>query len=224
MPVKVTTPRAVKVMRDPLWETQPGEGAKAYEAFRTYRDLGTNRTMRRAGEILGKSESTLQDWSSRWRWTDRIRAYDAYLGAMLTAEAERQQREAAATWAGRQQVIREQEYALAQGLREKVEEMLKHPITRVRRVRKVVQGGRVVNLITLIEPADWSVGTMAPLLREFSRTSRLSAEMVTEGARAPSPDPSSEGMSDVDAYLLDMVGDAEDAALEAEEEAHAEST
>ena len=58
------------------WERVDGETVKAYEAFRIYRDLGPERSMRKAGEVLGKSMGTLDRWTSRFDWRLRVEAYE----------------------------------------------------------------------------------------------------------------------------------------------------
>ena len=59
-----------------LWERQPKEGQKAYEAFLVYLHMGEDRTLRKAAEKLSKGESLLRHWSSEWNWKERIRAWD----------------------------------------------------------------------------------------------------------------------------------------------------
>jgi hypothetical protein len=63
------------------WEKQRGESAKAFNAFRIYRDLGPGRAQVKVGRILGESGvptalSQVERWSSRWRWVDRCDAWD----------------------------------------------------------------------------------------------------------------------------------------------------
>lgn len=58
------------------YDIQPGESAKAYEAFAVYRDMGTGRSLAEAGRKLGKNTTTIEQWSVRHRWTDRVRAFD----------------------------------------------------------------------------------------------------------------------------------------------------
>lgn len=61
----------------PLWEQQTGESARAYEAFRTYRDLEPSaRSIRRVAQELGKSATLVGRWSSTCRWVERAEAWD----------------------------------------------------------------------------------------------------------------------------------------------------
>lgn len=65
-----------------LWDRQPGETDKPWEAFCVYRDLKnindprSKRSIRQVSEILGKSEGLLERWSSDNDWVERARAWD----------------------------------------------------------------------------------------------------------------------------------------------------
>ena len=78
----------------PLWERQLKESDPAWQAFVVYREMGLDRTLRTACEKIGKSSQLLGDWSSRWSWLERCRAYDAEIdrqrvdAAKLKARAE----------------------------------------------------------------------------------------------------------------------------------------
>lgn len=61
---------------DKPWERQKGESAKAYEAFKCYRDLGSTRSVSKVAQKCEKSDTIIRRWSSRWNWTERIRAWD----------------------------------------------------------------------------------------------------------------------------------------------------
>lgn len=67
------------------WTIRPGESSRAYQAFRTYMNLGTSRSIARAAEIEGKSETLLENWSAENKWVSRVQAYDSYV---LTAEVD----------------------------------------------------------------------------------------------------------------------------------------
>lgn len=59
------------------WEPLEGESSKAYEAFSTYRDMGTQRSLTKVAEKLGKSETLMARWSGNYDWVNRAAAWDA---------------------------------------------------------------------------------------------------------------------------------------------------
>ena len=65
--------------RPETFDQQEGETPKAYEAFCLYRDEGTGRALRKIAQTHNKSIATLADWSERYDWVDRARAYDSHL-------------------------------------------------------------------------------------------------------------------------------------------------
>lgn len=71
------------------WEQQPGESAKAFEAFETYRDMGAARSNAKVGQKLGKSKTLIDRWSSAYNWPDRARAYDRDLDRQAHEQAVR---------------------------------------------------------------------------------------------------------------------------------------
>jgi hypothetical protein len=68
------------------WDRQPGESSKAYAAFTTYRDQGQDRTVRTVAEVLGKSNTLIVGWSSKYNWVSRAAAWDSIPGRAV-AEA-----------------------------------------------------------------------------------------------------------------------------------------
>lgn len=85
-----------------VWERQKGEGDKAWQCFVTYRDAPYRsqdeggpvaRTQRMVSALLypGRSPTSgrvreIADWSMRWRWVERVTAYDAHVDALKRAE------------------------------------------------------------------------------------------------------------------------------------------
>ena len=59
-----------------LLERLPQESMKAYAAFCAYRDLGPDRSMAKAGEVLGKSQGLMEGWSAAYDWVKRATAWD----------------------------------------------------------------------------------------------------------------------------------------------------
>ena len=66
--------------KEEIWERQPGESTQAFEAFRTYRDLGLSDT-------LSKSRQLISRWKATWNWDERVRAYDTALEREAHKEA-----------------------------------------------------------------------------------------------------------------------------------------
>ena len=108
----------------PIWHKQPREGSAQYLAFALYRDAGPDRSIARAAAaaVTAQSPSShhqrrylthpqpdvylcsvvrcLKRWSKRFRWMERVQAYDAHQAALRQkiaddqAAAERQRQAA----------------------------------------------------------------------------------------------------------------------------------
>ena len=52
------------------------ESEKAFEAFRTYCELGTARSMVKAAQLLGKSYQQMSRWSNNYNWQNRVEEWD----------------------------------------------------------------------------------------------------------------------------------------------------
>lgn len=57
------------------WDRQPGETLKAFQAFGEYLLLGPKRSIGKLAAKEGRRR-TLEGWSSRNRWQDRVAAWD----------------------------------------------------------------------------------------------------------------------------------------------------
>lgn len=79
--------------QEALWEQQPGESSKAFEAFATYRDMGTERSIRKVAQQLNKSNALIARWSKSYGWPERVRAYDRELDRQARAQAVRSVRQ-----------------------------------------------------------------------------------------------------------------------------------
>ena len=58
------------------WEQQEGESAKAFAGFQIYRDMNENRSFAKVAQTIGKSDTWVGRWGSKWGWVARARAYD----------------------------------------------------------------------------------------------------------------------------------------------------
>jgi hypothetical protein len=61
------------------WLKQPGESARAYDAFCRFRDLRADRSLTAVGRILKCSTQNVARCAARWRWKERCLAYDRHL-------------------------------------------------------------------------------------------------------------------------------------------------
>lgn len=60
----------------PAWVRQPGESSPAHAAFLAYRDLGPARTFIAAARSLAKNERLIRRWAVRYRWRERVWAWE----------------------------------------------------------------------------------------------------------------------------------------------------
>jgi hypothetical protein len=93
-----------------VFEKQERESNKAFAAFKTYLELGSERSLATVAERLGKSKTMIERWSRKFDWPARVQAHTAHL-----ADVERKAAEAVATqngvdWAKRQEQHREDEW------------------------------------------------------------------------------------------------------------------
>jgi hypothetical protein len=58
------------------WERQADETRPAFEAFAMYRDMGSDRTLRRVAKQTRKSEGLIERWSRERGWQRRVTLYD----------------------------------------------------------------------------------------------------------------------------------------------------
>lgn len=64
----------------PIWERLKGESRASFQNFIAYRDQTRGRhSMRRCAADLGKSLSTLKVQAVKYRWQERVDAYEDYL-------------------------------------------------------------------------------------------------------------------------------------------------
>ena len=69
-----------------MFEQQPKESAKAFAAFKTYLDMGPERSLALVAAKLGKSKVMMEKWSRRFDWPARVVAHGGHL-ALVEREA-----------------------------------------------------------------------------------------------------------------------------------------
>ena len=80
-----------------LWERLTGESAKGYAHFVLYRDMGSERSLRKVAEGGDNTAKIrqLEKWSVKWRWVERAQAYDDEMDRQLRAKKEKAREEMA---------------------------------------------------------------------------------------------------------------------------------
>ena len=74
--------QVIESKRHRPWDRLDGESTAAFGAFCNYRDMGTERSLVKVGQQLGKSRALMERWSAAWNWVGRVWEFDV-------AEAER---------------------------------------------------------------------------------------------------------------------------------------
>lgn len=93
-----------------VFEQQPRESNKAFAAFKTYLDLGPERSLAMTAENLGKSKTMVERWSRKFDWPARVQAHAAHLADIERKTAESLAVQAGTDWAKRQEEHREEEW------------------------------------------------------------------------------------------------------------------
>lgn len=71
------------------------ESPKAWAAFKKFCELEDSRSVRAVAQACDKSRSLIGRWASRWRWTERVKAYDNMMQEAVRAGAIRARRQMA---------------------------------------------------------------------------------------------------------------------------------
>lgn len=69
------------------WERKKGESSESYAAFKLYYQMGDKRSCTKVAKNLGRSNTLISGWCSKWDWVERARAYDNELARQEFAEA-----------------------------------------------------------------------------------------------------------------------------------------
>jgi hypothetical protein len=134
---------------DVVWERQSKETDRQYRAFRVYRNLGDDRSLRQVAAVLGhQSTSHLERWSAQNDWPARAAAYDEYLDREQRAEQRRNL-----------EAMTRHEMRLIEFLRSLA----------VRRIIGWDGGGDPSRAVTPLDPNKLSARDVAALLREGTR-------------------------------------------------------
>lgn len=68
------------------WERRPDETDRAWEAWLVYRDMGPGRSVAEASRRLNISKTTINSWSTRHAWLERVKPFDRHMDRAALAE------------------------------------------------------------------------------------------------------------------------------------------
>lgn len=145
------------------WEPQEGESIPAFQAFAEYRDLGVDRSLEAVRQKVGKSSRLLARWSSRWKWVERVKEYEAYMDSLEQKAREKALTKKAEDWATK-------ELEMAALLYDKAKAMLAFPLAQQRS-----KDGQ-----TIVEPARWGMRDAASIAEVGVKMERLARGQSTE--------------------------------------------
>ena len=173
-------------MRKP-WEQRDNETAKNYAAFRCYLSLEPQKrthweafklyTKQKDAELSKgyKSRQCAPDYFVQWavqnEWDARAKEFDLYQQGEFTEEIAKQTRKQARVWAKRQEQVREEEWALREKLKAKIDRMLMFDVAQ----QRIEDEGRTI----IIEPADFKFANLPSIIKTFVEVSRLAVDMPT---------------------------------------------
>jgi hypothetical protein len=101
-----------------IFEQQPNESAKAFEAFSEYLSMGVQRSTQAVAKKCGKTPRLIERWCSKYKWVDRVNAYtkemcamkqrlkEEFLREIALAETEREKAQSEAEWKSRCRALR----------------------------------------------------------------------------------------------------------------------
>jgi hypothetical protein len=181
---------------NPIWFRRRGEPTAAYEAFKVFRGTLTRgdedppskgvyidenewiptrprRDLQQVSVIVGKSYGSIQQYASRYNWTERTAAYDEYLDNALRDEIARAMRLKALECVK----LRDREFdrivgevATFRSRLDRMLELLDHMYVEKKSVEKRYEDGRPYT-INIYKPVKWRVSDLLKL-------SKVSAEMM----------------------------------------------
>lgn len=155
----------------------PNEGAKPYQAFRTYLDLGEKRTYKLVSKKLKKSEGIVGRWAMQFNWKERLTTFHAEEAERANKAAEQAALEVAREREARRNVVQDGAWQLYEALKAKALAMLNFPVA-----RQTVES-KDGKTVTIVEPIRWRFSDVARVAEVADGLARLSTGMATTNAQ-----------------------------------------
>lgn len=116
------------------WDRRPDETARAHDAFLRYCQLGSSRSLESTRQSLGRVSGyvrVLEEWSSKYDWVGRARAWDAHRVAESQKGIDAATREAGIDWIKRRDQLQQRVWDAADLLFRRATEFANLPTVRV---------------------------------------------------------------------------------------------
>jgi hypothetical protein len=176
------------------WYRQEGETMLNYKLFKMFCAQPYNvskrgaavRSINRLAMHVRLTARHIHNLAYQWQWVARAEAYDAHLLEIEEQAHKERLREEGQLWAARTRLLREFEWEAAEKLIERGREMLEHPlfIQRMKEAEMLSEDGKViVQQITELHPADWTISDVAKLFDLASKLARLATNQATSHAQ-----------------------------------------
>ena len=146
-----------------IYERQKGETAKAYAALNCYLEMGSERSHSKVATALGKHVSQIHQWSVRWKWADRAKAYDRMLDRRRSRELTKAAIAEAQRRAEREEKIQARADELRMRMLDKTEQILAFPLAKI-----ITDGGK-----TTVNPAKFVMGDAPKLFKAATQYRRV---------------------------------------------------
>ena len=106
------------------FEQQTRESNKAFAAFKTYLELGAQRSLADVADQHGKSKTMIERWSRRFDWPARVQAHAAHLALVERQAIESLAMEKAVDWSKVHEAVKVAEWQRHKKLIALADEML----------------------------------------------------------------------------------------------------
>jgi hypothetical protein len=165
------------------------ETTLAYHAFNVYLKMGPTRSISGLAKKIDKSEPTLDRWSAKFQWIERIKENDERIAIRERNNLELAAAKRGVNWAVRSQKLKEKEWDIA---------------------NRLMDGGKILLERLLAKQERKLTGSdVARLLEVASKLGRLSAGMATEQTAIAVGTQNTHGGVDFSAALVKAYGGKE---------------
>jgi hypothetical protein len=167
------------------WDRLPQESAPAFDAFRAFLEMGPARSCRKLGKDRKRQRSQILDWSRKYDWQNRARAWDddaweakhVERTKATKAEAERSAKDQTA----REQAQRQQEEKILDRLSDRALHMLQSSLVTTAKTTVDGPDGKITHNVE-ITPV-WTMNDLASILKialELRQRSNRNARAMAE--------------------------------------------